>query len=108
MPTPLEARQRASAASNAASDTYDTAALSFWEYFGRNTIRHLNLNPGEQVLDVASGSGASAIPPAHAVGSTGSVIAVDLAEKLLALAQAKAQAQNLTNIRFEPGDMMAL
>src|SRR4029079_17466547 len=42
------------------------------------------------------------------VGPRGRVIGVDLAERLLALAQAKADAQNLSNIEFRQADMEAL
>src|SRR5262245_31870975 len=108
MATPTEARERASSTYNAAADTYDSKALSFWDYFGKQTVTHLQLGAGHHVLDVASGSGASALPAADAVGQNGKVVAVDLAAKLLKLAQAKATRRNLQNIRFEVGDMMAL
>ena len=108
MPTPADARDRASATYNAASDFYDTSPLGFWSYFGQRTIERLQLRNGDHILDVASGTGASALPAAKAVAPDGTVLAVDLAEKLLALARAKAIALNLNNIRFEQGDLMAL
>src|SRR5262249_15534640 len=93
---------------NAAADSYDAGPLSFWEYFGQSTVRRLQLHKGHHVLDVACGSGASAIPAGQAVAPTGTVLAVDLAERLLGLAQAKATQRRVDNIRFERGDMMAL
>lgn len=108
MPTPPDARDRASATYNAAADTYDAEPLSFWDYFGKRTVDRLQLREGDHVLDVACGSGGSAIPAAQAVAPTGTVTAVDLAERLLALAQAKAFQTNLGNIRFQLGDMLAL
>ena len=60
------------------------------------------------MLDVCCGSGASAIPAAETVGPTGSVIGVDLAENLLALARSKAQQRGLMNIEFRAGDMTQL
>ena len=42
----------------------------------------------------------SVIPAAKAVGPHGRVIGADLAERLLVMAQAKADAQKLTNARF--------
>jgi ubiquinone/menaquinone biosynthesis C-methylase UbiE len=107
MATPQSARDRASFTYNAAADLYDAPALGFWDYFGNRTVERLQLREGDRVLDVACGSGASAIPAARVVGS-GSVLGVDLAERLLELARAKAARLGLRNIRFECGDMMAL
>jgi ubiquinone/menaquinone biosynthesis C-methylase UbiE len=93
---------------NFAADHFDDAPLAFWEMTGRRTIERLNLKSGALVLDVGCGTGASAIPAAHAVGAAGRVTGVDLAEKLLEQARAKAAQQQLTNIAFRAGDMTAL
>ena len=103
-----EARGRAMATYNAAADSYDDAANSFWLRFGSRTIERLDLARGAHVLDVCCGSGASAIPAAHAVGPEGSVLGVDLAERLLDVARAKAAAQGLQNVEFRVGDMLDL
>ncbi len=99
-----EANRRTAKLYNAAADHYDDDALSFWNRFGSATIERLNLAPGERVLDVCSGTGASAIPAARAVGPTGRVLAVDLADKLVALGRTKATELGLTNLEFRPGD----
>jgi ubiquinone/menaquinone biosynthesis C-methylase UbiE len=91
---------------NAAADTFDAAPLSFWSRYGQRTIDHLNLQPGDDVLDVCCGTGASAIPAAIAVGPTGSVLGVDVSDGLLGLARSKAQ--HLDNITFRNHDCMAL
>ncbi len=103
-----DARKRAAAPYNAASDHYDDPANSFWERFGRITVERLDLSPGSRVLDVCCGSGASAIPAAEAVGKDGFVLGVDLAENLLQLARAKARQRGLKNIEFRQGDMLDL
>jgi ubiquinone/menaquinone biosynthesis C-methylase UbiE len=103
-----EARARAAATYNAASDAYDDPANSFWARFGRSTVTRLGLLRGEQVLDVCCGSGASALPAAEAVGARGSVLGVDIAERLLVLARAKANALRLSNVEFRSGDMLDL
>lgn len=103
-----EAREKAVATYNAAADSYDDAANSFWDRFGRRTIERLDLKRGAEVLDVCCGSGASAIPAAHAVGSEGSVLGIDLAERLLEVARTKAKAQALENVEFRVGDMLNL
>ena len=103
-----EAREKAAATYNAAADSYDDDANSFWQRFGRRTIERLGLKRGAQVLDVCCGRGASAIPAAHAVGPEGSVLGIDLAARLLEIARAKANAQALDNVEFRVGDMLDL
>lgn len=108
MTTSDDAQRKAAATYNAAADFFDHPANTFWERFGQRTIELLDLKEGERVLDVCCGSGASAIPAAPAVGPTGSVVGVDLAENLLELARTKARKHSLTNVQFESGDMTAL
>jgi ubiquinone/menaquinone biosynthesis C-methylase UbiE len=100
-----EAKAKATATYNAAADSFDEPALAFWNLIGQRTIERLRLKSGDRVLDVACGSGASAIPAAQSVGESGTVLGVDLAERLLELARAKARQLGLTNIRFQVGDM---
>ncbi|HEY8159109.1 MAG TPA: class I SAM-dependent methyltransferase [Methylobacter sp.] len=103
-----EAKAKAAMAYNAAADHFDHPVSSFWHRFGRRTVERLNLRPDERVLDVCSGSGGSALPAAEIVGPDGHVIAADLAERLIDLARAKAEARSLENIEFRVGDMLAL
>ncbi len=105
---PDNAQERAAFTYNAAADFFDASPLGFWEYFGRQTIERASLSIGSQVLDVCCGSGASALPAAEAVGASGKVIGVDLAQQLLDLARTKAIQRQLTNIEFEVGDMLSL
>ena len=97
-----EAITKAATTYNAASDHYDHPANTFWERYGRRTVERLQLPPGARVLDVCSGSGASAIPAAEIVGPGGSVTGVDLAKNLLGLARAKAKQRGLDNLAFRP------
>ena len=91
-----------------ASDTYDDAANSFWDRFGRETVERLALERGASVLDACCGAGASALPAARAVGPEGRVLGVDLAEELLALARRKAAERGLVNVEFRSGDLLDL
>jgi ubiquinone/menaquinone biosynthesis C-methylase UbiE len=102
------AKAKAAAAYNAAADYFDHPVSSFWHRFGRETVDRLDLRSGECVLDVCSGSGGSALSAAERVGPKGRVIAVDLAERLIALAAAKAQSKGLDTIEFRVADMLAL
>ncbi len=93
---------------DAASGHFDATPLGFWERYGESTIARLALPAGARVLDVCCGTGASALQAARAVGETGSVVGVDLSERLLRLARAKAQERGLRNVDFRSGDMTRL
>lgn len=108
MVSPEDAKARAAATYNAAADSYDDPANSFWDRFGRRTIEHLRPRAGHRILDVCCGSGASAIPAAERVGPGGSVLGVDLAAELLDLARAKAATRRLDNVEFRVGDLLDL
>jgi ubiquinone/menaquinone biosynthesis C-methylase UbiE len=103
-----EAKAKAAMTYNTAADYFDHPVSSFWHCFGRQTIERIDLRPGERVLDVCSGSGGSALPAAEQVGPDGKVVAADLAERLIALALAKAEARGLENIEFRVADMLDL
>jgi ubiquinone/menaquinone biosynthesis C-methylase UbiE len=98
-------KARAASTYNSAADHFDDEPLAFWSRYGERTIARLALRPGSTVLDAGCGSGASAIPAAKAVGPTGRVIGVDLAEKLLNLGRTKAAKAGLGNIEFRIADM---
>jgi ubiquinone/menaquinone biosynthesis C-methylase UbiE len=99
-----EAIAKAKKTFNTAADYFDAPALSFWNRFGQKTVDQLSLKPGDQVLDVCCGSGASAIPSAECVGSTGFVLGIDIAEQLLKLGRSKAEQRGLETIEFQVGD----
>ncbi len=102
------AKLKAQKTYNLASDFFDAQPLGFWARYGRRTVERLALRPGARVLDVACGTGASALPAAEAVGPKGRVTGVDLAEQLLARGRGKAQQLGLTNIEFLQADMTDL
>jgi ubiquinone/menaquinone biosynthesis C-methylase UbiE len=66
----------------------------------KKTIRHLDLRPGMDVLDVGCGPGRLTIPIANTVGPEGEVTAIDIQEGMLQEAQKRAHSANLSNIRF--------
>lgn len=88
----------------AAADHYLLPALGFWDRFGAATVARLQLLPGDEVLDLCCGAGASAIPAARTVTRTGHVVAVDLAQPLLDAARARAAAEGLANVEFRVCD----
>lgn len=100
-----EAAARAQVTYNAAADTFDEPALGFWDRYGAATVDRLDLGSGDRVLDVCCGAGASAIPAARLVGPTGQVVGVDLADRLLELAQAKADRLGLSWLELRHADV---
>jgi ubiquinone/menaquinone biosynthesis C-methylase UbiE len=100
-----EASQRAF---NAAADHYDDEPLSFHVRFGRRSVDHAQLRPGDRVLDVACGSGSSVVPAAQDVGPSGRVVGVDVSDGLLALSRAKVERAGLDNVELRIGDMREL
>jgi ubiquinone/menaquinone biosynthesis C-methylase UbiE len=93
---------------SAAAGHFDDPPLAFWSRIGKGTVARVPLRPGDRVLDVCCGSGASAIPAAQAVGSRGSVLAVDIADALLDRGRAKARTLGLRNIDFRCADFEAM
>ena len=66
----------------------------------KSIIQNLDLQPGMKVLDLGCGPGRLTIPLAQQIGPAGEVTAVDIQPGMLRRAENKAQAANLTNIRF--------
>src|SRR5262249_16653577 len=75
--------------------------------WGTATVARLPLTPGDAVLDVCCGAGASALAAARAVDPAGSVLGLDLAEPLLALARQRAATLGLGNVSFRERDATA-
>lgn len=66
------------------------------------------LQPGEHVLDVASGTGLVAFAAAEHVGDSGRVLGVDLSGEMVAQARSHADAAVHVNVGFERMDAEAL
>ncbi len=62
------------------------------------------VRPGDAVLDVACGTGVLSVAAAHAVGPSGRVLGVDLADAMVQAAQRRAQGFGLGQTRFERMD----
>lgn len=69
------------------------------------TLRVANIRPGERVLDLATGTGITAIAARHRGAQ---VTGVDLTPELLAVAQEKAEGEGFNDIEFLEGDAEAL
>jgi SAM-dependent methyltransferase len=74
----------------------------------RALLVEAGVGPGMRVLDVGTGRGDVALIAAELVGETGSVVGVDLAPAVVALAQERADRLSLGNVSFREGDPAAL
>ena len=101
---PGEHTQRAARTYAAAADHFTRPSLSFWDRFGAETVSRVRLAPGQAVLDLCCGAGASAIPAARAVGPSGCVLGIDVAAPLLELARIRAAREGLAHVEFRQGD----
>jgi arsenite methyltransferase len=66
------------------------------------------LEAGERVVDVGSGAGFDSLVAARAVGSTGSVIGIDMTAEMLTKSRATTAELDLTNVEFREGFAEAL
>lgn len=63
-------------------------------------IRLARLTPGERVLDIGTGTGASAVLAARKVGKNGRVLGIDVSERMLAKARRNAARLGLSSVEF--------
>ena len=84
------------------SERYDN---STWHLdIANRLVEYGQVNPGQQVLDIATGTGHCAIAAARLVGEEGKVIGVDIAPGMIAQAQKKAKELKLSNLEFKLAD----
>lgn len=92
---------------NTVADAYGTGACRFFHISGGIMADLHDLHGHEHVLDIASGTGAAAIPLAKRLPN-GKVTAVDFSPSMLAQAEQRAQQEGLPNIEFNVHDMTAM
>ena len=68
-------------------------------------LNHLDLSPGERVLDVGSGGGSTTIAAGNRVGSDGAVVGADISVPLVELARRRAADQQISNLSFRVADV---
>lgn len=92
-------------------DTVAPGWRKWWGMFERSAqtvsdrlISMAQIEPGQRVLDIATGIGEPAITAAHRVGAAGHVVATDLSPGMLAFAQERAVALGLQNKEFRELD----
>jgi len=75
-------KARAKAQFNTVAAEYDAGPGCF-AHFGQRLVTAAEIQPGQKVLDVASGRGAVLFPCAEQVRRTGQVVGVDLADEMV-------------------------
>jgi len=83
---------------NAMAEGADREALRFSAFCADRFMTHLQLVPGDKILDVYTGTGALALAASQLVGPTGRVTAIDTAENMLARLEAKISKFGIANI----------
>jgi SAM-dependent methyltransferase len=79
---------------------FNTMAAEFdaqgaFTHFGRRLVEVVGIEPGQRVLDVATGRGAVLFPAAERAGAMGEVIGVDIAESMVRVANEEAERRGL-------------
>ncbi len=77
---------------------------AFQRVFTRRFLAAAGIEPGMRVLDVGSGAGDVALIAGELVGTTGSVVGVDVNGQALEVAHARANAAGQTWVSFVEGD----
>ncbi len=85
---------------NLCAERYDRCLSIPFTPFSQKLLGLAGLEQGQQVLDVATGSGLAALTAADLVGPEGQVTGIDLSETMLELARQRASAEGVTNVAF--------
>lgn len=88
------------------SSTYDNG--DWHPRIAHRLVEYAHIRPGQQVLDIATGTGMVALEAAQIVGALGRVIGVDISTGMLEQARRKVAALGLSNIEFQLADAEAL
>lgn len=91
-----------------ASDRFRRQSAAMGTPLTELIVREAKVEPGMQVLDVASGTGEPAISIAALLNGTGEVVATDVSEQPLKIGEQRAAQRGLSNIRFRIADVHQL
>lgn len=93
---------------NLAAPGYDKPAVQFFQRAAARLVAGIPLQPGQRVLDIATGTGAALLSAARVVGPQGRVIGIDIAAEMLAQAAASVAEAELNHVELRLGDAEAL
>jgi len=67
-------------------------------------FHHAAIQPGERIIDIGCGTGATALRAAAATGTGGAVLGIDLSNPMLGRARERAEEQGVSNLTLEIAD----
>jgi len=92
---------------SATSASHDSVGGLF-AHFGALLVERAALSPGDRVLDVAAGTGASLMPAARRVGASGRVVGLDIAPGMVAMLRELIEDRDIANAQALVGDAESL
>ncbi len=108
--------QQFSGPNSAQSKYWNTAAGDQWtadqetmdrflSLVSERLFQHAAIQPGERILDIGCGTGATALEAAKATGAGGAVLGIDLSHAMLGLARSRAEAMDgMATLTLEVAD----
>lgn len=97
-------KTKVTAAFNGAAATYDRLGVEFFTPMGERLVEFAAPRPGQRLLDVGCGLGATLLPAARLVGPDGSALGIDIAEAMIEEAAGEAARQGIGNVELRVMD----
>ncbi|MFF5392530.1 class I SAM-dependent methyltransferase [Streptomyces sp. NPDC013012] len=91
-------KNKVTAAFNGAAATYDRLDVEFFTPMGGRLVELADPRPGERLLDVGCGLGATLLPAARLIGDRGRALGIDIAEAMIEEAGKEAARQGIANV----------
>ncbi|MFF5448585.1 class I SAM-dependent methyltransferase [Streptomyces sp. NPDC012888] len=89
---------------NGAAATYDRLGVEFFTPMGRRLVELAEPQPGQRLLDVGCGLGATLLPAAREIGPEGTALGIDIAEAMIEEAGREAARQGIGNVELRVMD----
>src|SRR3990170_2006546 len=83
---------------------YDQYFVPLLRHCSERCLEMAALQPGERVLDVATGTGVAAFLVAERVGPQGEVVATDISQRMVDAVREEAERRGVTNMSYERVD----
>lgn len=97
----MDEKQAYTTVFNLVAGLYDNDSLRFFPASAEEIVKRMDLQPGQDILDIATGTGVVALATARAAGNQVNLQAIDLSEKMLEQAKNKSAAAGIDNISFQ-------
>jgi O-methyltransferase/aklanonic acid methyltransferase len=91
-----------------AAPTYERVGPRQFSYFAEKLVEFVRIEPGSEVLDVATGTGAVLLAAAHASGGSGRLVGIDVTPEMLSRAAVEIEARSLRNVVVQEMDVERL